>query len=403
MRVLTCLNFYAPYISGLTVYAERLNEALVQRGHTVTVLTSRHSSDLPAQEDIKGVTVWRTRPLLRFSKGLLMPLYPVRAALMARHHDVVQLHLPQWEACLVAALVRLFARRPVIITYHCDIELPRFPLSRLLDAATSVAHWAARGLAHRVVGYTEDYARHSHFLRSAGRKLRIVYPPVPAPSSNGRPLRLREKYGLQDQKLVGFAARFAADKGIDYLLRAVPIVCQRLPNTKFVLAGQYERVIGEQVYEQVQQLLEQNQERVVLTGALPIESMHPFFSEIDVLVVSSVNSTESFGLVQVEAMLNGTPVVSTSLPGVRVPIQATGMGELVPPRDEHALAEAIVQVLSHKEQYLKPRSTIEKIFDFDATMDFYEQLYAEQIAANGVLLMARVRETPVGRAGRKGT
>lgn len=127
MRILTCLNYYTPYISGLTVYARRLNEALVQRGHSVTVLTCRHADDLPPRENIDGVDVYRTRALARFSKGLLMPVYPIRAALLTRRHDLVQLHLPQWEACMVAALARGLVRRPVIITYHCDIELPRFP------------------------------------------------------------------------------------------------------------------------------------------------------------------------------------------------------------------------------------------------------------------------------------
>ena len=380
MKILTCLTYYAPHISGLTVYAQRLNKALVERGHTATVLTSRHAHHLPRREVMDGVYVHRSRVWARFSKGVVMPFYPLWATALARRHDLVHMHLPQWEASFVTALVRSFFRRPIIITYHCDITLPSFPFSRLLDAAIALSHRTAGALADRVVGYTEDYANHSPFLRSMRSKLSIVYPPVPAPSDSQRPLGLREKYGLQDQRLVGFAARFAADKGIDYLLRAVPLVCRELPNTKFVLAGDYEGVIGEKTYQLVQQLLNQNRDHVILLGALPTESMHPFFSECDLLVVSSINSTESFGLVQVEAMLNGTPVVSTSLPGVRVPIQVTGMGELVPPRDERALAEGIVRVLSHKEDYVKPRAFIEELFSFEKTVDFYERLYEEEIA-----------------------
>jgi glycosyltransferase involved in cell wall biosynthesis len=380
MKILTCLTYYTPHISGLTVYAQRLNKALVERGHSVTVLTCRYAHDLPRREVIDGVYVHRSRIWARLSKGVLMPFYPLWATVLGRRHDLVQLHLPQWESSFVAALARGLLRRPVIITYHCDLTLPESPVSRLIDYATSVSHWAARGLANRIVGYTEDYARHSHFLRSAGDKLRIVYPPVPAPNANLKPLGLREKYGLKDQRLVGFAARFAADKGIDYLLRAVSLVCRELPNTKFVLAGEHELVVGENIYENVQELLNQNRENVILLGVLPTESMHSFFAECDLLVMSSINSTESFGLVQVEAMLNGTPVVSTSLPGVRVPIQVTGMGELVPPRDEEALAAAIVRVLSHKEEYVKPRSDIEETFAFEKTVDFYESLYEEEIA-----------------------
>jgi glycosyltransferase involved in cell wall biosynthesis len=383
MRILTCLTYYTPHISGLTVYAQRLNKALVERGHSATVLTSRFAHDLPRREVIDGVYVHRSRVWARFSKGVVMPFYPLWATWLARRHDVVHMHLPQWEASFVAAMVRGMFRRPIIITYHCDITLPAFPLSRLVDGAIGASHRAAGALASRVVGYTDDYANHSPFLRSVRSKLSIVYPPVPAPSTEQPPLGLREKYGLQDHRLVGFAARFAADKGIDYLLKAVPLVCRELPNTKFVLAGEHEKVIGEKTYQLVQRLLEENREHVILLGALPTESMHSFFRECDLLVVSSINSTESFGLVQVEAMLNGTPVVSTSLPGVRVPIQVTGMGELVPTRDERALAQGIVRVLSHREQYVKPRAVIEELFSFDKTVDFYERLYEEEIARCG--------------------
>ncbi len=383
MKILTCLTYYTPHISGLTVYAQRLNKALVERGHSVTVLTCRYAHHLPRREVVDGVYVHRSRVWARFSKGVIMPFYPLWATILAHRHDVVHLHLPQWEASFVAALVRGLLRRPVIITYHCDITLPPFPLSRLFDAAIAVSHWAARGLAHRVVANAEDYAKHSRFLRSAGPKLRTVYPPVPVPEASPQPLRLREKYGLQDHKLVGFLGRFAADKGIEYLLRAVPLVRQELPNTRFVLAGQYERVIGENTYERVQGLLDDNKESVILLGFLPDESKQSFFSECDLLVVSSINSTESFGMVQVEAMLNGTPVVSTDLPGVRVPVQVTGMGELVPARDERALAAGIVRVLSHEDNYVKPRAAIEEIFAFEKTVDFYERLFEEELARPG--------------------
>jgi glycosyltransferase involved in cell wall biosynthesis len=60
-------------------------------------------------------------------------------------------------------------------------------------------------------------------------------------------------------------------------------------------------------------------------------------------------------MVQVESMLCGTPVVASDLPGVRVPVQATGMGKLAPPGDPRVLAEAILEVLEHRERFLLPR------------------------------------------------
>ena len=71
-------------------------------------------------------------------------------------------------------------------------------------------------------------------------------------------------------------------------------------------------------------------------------------------MLPSINSTESYGLVQVESMACGTPVVASNLPGVRVPVQMTGMGRLFPPANPSALAEALIGVLDHPATYCVP-------------------------------------------------
>jgi glycosyltransferase involved in cell wall biosynthesis len=92
-------------------------------------------------------------------------------------------------------------------------------------------------------------------------------------------------------------------------------------------------------------------------------------------VLPSINSTETFGLVQVEAALCGTPTVASALPGVRMPTRMTGMGLTVPPRDVRALADAICEILAHREQYLRPRAPIAEQFSPMATAERYEELF----------------------------
>ena len=82
-------------------------------------------------------------------------------------------------------------------------------------------------------------------------------------------------------------------------------------------------------------------------------------------------------MVQVEAMLCGVPVVASNLPGVRVPIQRTGMGKIVPPKDSEKLADAIVEVLTHRNSYRKPKVSIEKEFSFNETIGRYEETFAD--------------------------
>jgi len=127
-------------------------------------------------------------------------------------------------------------------------------------------------------------------------------------------------------------------------------------------------------------LIAQYQETVEFVGEIPNPEMGNFFAICDVLTVPSINSTESFGLVQVEAMLSGTPVVASNLPGVREPVRMTGMGQIVPIRDERALADGIVATIKQKNQFVRPRAEIESMFAMDRTVGEYEKLFGELLA-----------------------
>src|SRR5205085_3520268 len=98
-------------------------------------------------------------------------------------------------------------------------------------------------------------------------------------------------------------------------------------------------------------LLERHRDRWTFLGILASREMAAFFTSLDVIVVPSLNSTESFGLVQVEAMLCGTPSIASALPGVRQPVEQTGMGEVIPIGDAARLAESILRVTRRRADY----------------------------------------------------
>ena len=81
-------------------------------------------------------------------------------------------------------------------------------------------------------------------------------------------------------------------------------------------------------------------------------------------------------MVQVEAMFSGTPVVSTDLPGVRVPVEKTGMGAIVSPKNVSNLAQAIIRVLQNKKRYVKEKSVIEDIFSPEKILKEYTRILA---------------------------
>ncbi len=378
LKILIALTYYRPHISGLTIYVERLAQALAARGHRVTVLTSHYRRDLAYRETLDGVTVLRHPVLFRLSKGSIMPGLLSRAGALMRAHDVVSVHLPQAEGGPLAFIGRFLARRPVVLTYHCDLQLPPGLLNRAIDRAVFASNWIAGTFADRIVAYTDDYARHSPLLSQFAGKIQVIYPPVIMPPPDPDAVAaLKRNYRAEGCVVIGFAARFAEEKGVNYLVRSIPFVREKIPNVKYLLAGEYENVIGENVWQRLQPLIQQHREYLEFLGPLPNPAMGNFFGACDVLTVPSINSTESFGLVQIEAMLSGCPVVASNLPGVREPVRVTGMGETVPIKDARALAEAIVRVAQNRAQYVRPRHAIEALFSLERTVQAYEALFEE--------------------------
>ena len=297
-----------------------------------------------------------------------------------------------------AFLARLAGRKP-LITYHCDLQMPPVWYGKIIDRLTFWDNLVAGKLADTIVAYTRDFAEHSPFLSrflgepdtETGRhgdgetrghgdtgasadeaiavsprrrvaaspgKVRVILPPVviPDPTPAGV-AALRERIGWHEgQKVIGFAARFAHEKGADYLINAIPHILAAFPDIRIVFAGPYgNAVIGETIWDTLQPLIKKYEPYLTFLGTLNSAQMADFFAVCDVITVASINNTESFGLVQVEAFMCGTPVVATNLPGVRQPVTMTGMGEIVPIADAEGLAQGVINVLRDPGKYLKPR------------------------------------------------
>lgn len=378
LRVLMALTYYVPHVSGLTIYVQRLARALVRRGHQVTVLTSHYDPALPLREEIEGVEVQRVPVMARVEKGVAMPLLPAWGQSLVQRSDVVHIHLPQLEAGVVATMARANGKH-TIITHHCDLELPPGGVNALAGPISEFSHRVAGRVADRIITYTQDYANHSRFLRRFADRVKPVLPPVEMRRVAPEEIeRFRQEHRLRRRPLIGFAARIAREKGVDHLLRALPLVAREFPDVQLALAGEYERVLGEKTFQEIQPLIEAQKERVHFAGNLSQHAIAAFFGACDVLTVPSVNQTESFGLVQIEAMLSGTPVVASNLPGVRQPVRLTGCGEIAAIGDHADLAEKLIKVLRNPERYQPDRAKIERQFDPEATVAAYERIYRTQ-------------------------
>lgn len=376
MKLLSTITYYSPYMSGLTLYAKRLTERLAATGIKNKILTMRYDRKLPVRELINGVEIVRSRPLWAVSKGFISLDFTFKSLTCCLWADVILVNLPEFEGVAAAFFGKIFGKK-VIAVYHCEVILPDSFVNKLIQSFLNFSNWLTLYLSETIITYTDDFADHSKLLSSFRQKVKVIYPPVERLKVNKRVQKIiQDKVGRPKPVLIGIAARLAAEKGVEYALEAIPLIAEKLKNKHFkiIIAGPLSP-IGEVNYKQkILNLARQYEASVVFLGEIKAEDMGSFYSLLDVLVLPSVNSTESFGMVQVEAMMMGVPVVASDLPGVRVPIKKTGMGIIVPVANSQKLAEAIVEVLVNKKEFIRRRELIEKEFSREKTIDLIERI-----------------------------
>jgi glycosyltransferase involved in cell wall biosynthesis len=383
LKILIALQFYVPHRTGLTLYVQRVAEALAARGHQVTVVTARYDLNLPRDEQvINGVRVIRLWAPIRVTRGMIMPAYPWAAWKLVQMHDVVSLHVPTLETALYAAYTRLL-RKGLVITHHGDLILPAGAFNRFVEWFTFQLYKVAGRAAHRIHAYSRDYADHSYYIDPFRKKTSIVHPPCVIPTPRpGRVKELRAGWlegAGESARLIGYSGRFVEEKRPDVLIRALSTIHQKYPGTRIVFAGQYD-IKYEDFYERNLGLIEQYREHLIFLGLLTdSRDVADFYAACDVLALPS--DTECFALVQVEAMRCGTPVVATDIPGARIVVQKTGMGEIVPPHNPQALGEAIVRVFDRPDTYVKPLDQIDAAFSFEETVNRIERHLREAAGA----------------------
>ncbi len=304
-----------------------------------------------------------------------------RANFRLGQHDVVQLHLPQFDAPGVALRGRLFGK-PAVLTYHCDLFLPAGFFNRIVNMVVDFQNNMAGILSNHIVTYTRDYADNSPYLSHYASKLTPILPPVELPDPlPGAIQAFAEEHHVKERRpVIGMVTRFASEKGVEILLDALPTILKKYPKAQVLYAGQHQNVIGEQAY--FDRLIPRIREYEIsghwkLLGNLAPVQLSALYPNLDVLTVPSLNSTEAFGLVQIEAMMNGVPCVPSALPGVRQPVTMHGMGRVSKIGDSADLAASILEVLDNPQKYKGDIAAIKKTYNPDSVAQEYEKLFTK--------------------------
>ncbi|MFW5703476.1 MAG: glycosyltransferase family 4 protein [Patescibacteria group bacterium] len=359
MKLLFFSPYFYPYTSGITTYPYVLFQELVKE-NLVTVLTFPHKKKLKHYDVHNSMHIYRMPYLFKVSKGFISPQSIGYFLRETRKCDIVILNIPNFEGLFLALLAKLF-RKKILCIFHCQVHMGNTPLEQIISFFLQLSVSIQLHLADRITVYTKDYAQAVGLWKKYHKKIATILPPVPLPAVDSKTL---EKHMANKGKdvWIGFAGRISREKGLENLIKAAAqLELAGKKKVKLVFAGPYGAdVAGElEYYHKIKRLLKKYQIPHQFMGNQRGSQLGAFYHAIDLLVLPSVNRTEAFGMVQAEAMMCGTPVVCSNLPGVRMPITLTGMGKTVKINNVADLTKAIQEILSRPSRFT-PKTKIQK-------------------------------------------
>ncbi len=373
MRILFFSPYFYPYISGITVSPKRILYYLNNNNNNITVLTflfKKQSTTNNQQLTIKYIPY-----SFKISKGFISPQSLIYFYKYAKETDIIILNQPNFEGLFLALLGKLFHKK-IISIFNCQVFLANNIWNIVINFFLNFSMKLQLILSNKIVTYTKDYFDSLHYLKQFKKKTIFILPPIDKTKPNSRFLKSLLKM-KQSSIWIGYSGRIASEKGIEYLVYSINQLDIK-KNVKLVFAGPYgKNVAGENSYfQKIIMMLNKYKINHTFLGNLDDKQLSAFYKSIDVLVLPSINQTEAFGMVQAEAMISGTPVIASNLPGVRIPIRLTKMGKIVEPKNSEQLKKAILELLENKNKFVNDKliKNAQEIFDIKKVYKFYEDL-----------------------------
>ncbi|MHB1162292.1 MAG: glycosyltransferase family 4 protein [Chloroflexota bacterium] len=365
LHVITSLD-----VGGAQKHLLSLVGGLRQRGHQADVAFFKNPS-LVQQFRETGTRLFDLSARRTFSPLLLPRLALI---LIQGRYQIVHTHLLKADS--YGTLAGVLARTPIrIASKHNDEAALRKP-------AVAVTHGLISRLDHRVVVLSDYVGR---YMATQGRvdpaRITRIYYGLPAGSTAApeEGLRVRAELGIRsDTPIVATVGRITEQKGLTYLLEAMAILRERLPQPRLLIVGDSQD--GKDEYKR--ELLRQWQalglsDNVLFTGVR--DDVPSVMQAADLFVMASL--WEGFGLVFLEAMAAASPVVATNVSAIPEVVQDGTTGLLVPPRDPRALAEAMLTLLTDPDRARQMGRAgllrLKEQFTEDKMVESVEQLYSQ--------------------------
>lgn len=340
MKIAIVSPVFPPYRGGIGTAAYTEARQLASRGHDVSVFVPRRRGEKNSEQKEK-FRLFRLRPFLRYGNAAFLPQLRWRLS----DFDIVHLHYPFFGG---AEVIYKKIKSKFIITYHHDVIGGGW--------LGKIFHWHTKNLmpkilakADKIIVSSLDYAKNSNVKEILEKNSeKFVEVPFGVNTEKFAPVELRtdlvEKFNLFSGRTVLFVGgldRAHYFKGLEVLIKAKAGVA----NAKILVVGDGDlRLHYEKMLEELNL-----KDQVIFVGSIAAEELSDYYNIADVVVLPSLDQSEAFGIVLIEASACGKPIIASNLPGVRSVVQYGVNGFTFPPGNAKELATKINYFLDNPE------------------------------------------------------
>lgn len=352
LHVLILTWEYPPRIvGGLSRHVYDLSLHLARKGLKISIITCE-APNTPFEEHRENLSVYRVPEKIVDSYNFIQWIYLLNLSMIIKAYQINQkepfdiIHSHDWLTAFSAFTLKHSLKKPLISTIHATEYGRNQGIYNDEQRFIHNIEWWTTYESWKVIVCSNNMKNEVRNLFNLPEDKLVILPNGINPDNLKTtldPYEIRRNYAKEDEKIILFIGRLHPQKGAEYLLRALPIVLNKIKNIKVIIVG-----TGPQLNDLIQ---EANYlgliERVIFTGFVDDNLRNALLHLADILVFPSVY--EPFGIVALEAMALGKPVIASRVGGFSEIIEDGKDGFLFEPRNINDLANKIVYILTNEE------------------------------------------------------
>ncbi|MEA3254915.1 MAG: glycosyltransferase [Candidatus Altiarchaeota archaeon] len=369
MKIAQVTKYFYPHNGEIETQVIGISNGFAERGHRVLIFTS-NKPWTRRQERLRGLRIFRSSVFFTLFNGPFAP--GVFIDLMKRDYDLIHLHLPDPFNSIFALIASKVRKKPLFVTYHTDVIKDRWYHKPFKFLHNFFLGGILRN-AKKIIATSPNYVECSNVLKEFRGKIETVpnFVYIGRFNSRLRGAGVISLYGLERKRIILFLGRLVPYKGVDYLVRAFKDVGDEIKDVVLIIAG------DGPLKNELKQLVGDLGLNGVLFVSVAEEDLPHYYAACDVFALPSVTRQEAFGVVLLEAMACGKPVIATNVGGVPYVVGESGI--IVEPRNTEALSSAISKILSDNEFAKKlggkARARVEDEFNLDLVTEKILKIY----------------------------